>query len=170
MLRVPGRRAGEDQLFVWSLRLPSLTGAAASAVASFIRITFSPHLLRWQRLAGLYLQLPLADVQQAIHQQAAQSARQHAELGLWHPAEALLWPWNARRLNPQPAIAPIPTSDALGEWRKQCAQLLQDPTPFTNVPQLTACAGAALEACGLKRIMLLLAFPAVWKRLRAGET
>ncbi|MBU3056335.1 HDOD domain-containing protein [Pseudomonas indica] len=117
----------------------------------------SPHLLRWQRLAGLYLQLPLGDVQQAIHQQAAQSARQHAELGLWHPAEALLWPWNARHLNPQPAIAPIPTSDALGEWRKQCAQLLQDPTPFTNVPQLTACAGAALEACGLKRIMLLLA-------------
>ncbi|WP_165679839.1 HDOD domain-containing protein, partial [Metapseudomonas otitidis] len=55
------------------------------------------HSLRWQRLTGLYMQLPLGDVQQLVHQQAAESARHHATPDLWHPAQALIWPWGTSR-------------------------------------------------------------------------
>lgn len=111
------------------------------------------HSLRWQRLAGLFLQLPLAEVQQALHQQAVTSARQHSHKGLWHPAEALLWPWQARHLQAivEPAKTPPPSA-----WRQHCAQLLAQPSPFSNVLQLTACANQALQACGMQRLLILL--------------
>lgn len=118
----------------------------------------SAHSLRWQHLTGLYLQVPLDEVQQLVHQQAAQSARLHGSAGLWHPAEALLWPWSERRLRPHasaaPAAAPPPP---LGAWRSQCAELLREPSAFANVLQLTACAREALHACGFSRILVLLA-------------
>ncbi|MET1081315.1 MAG: HDOD domain-containing protein, partial [Pseudomonas sp.] len=117
----------------------------------------SPHSLRWQRLTGLYLHLPLAEVQQLIHQQAAQSARQHACGGLWHPAEALLWPWSARRLQATEATTPAPPPVTLSAWRSQCAQLLQEPSAFANVLQLTLCARDAVQACGFSRCLILLA-------------
>ncbi len=81
-----------------------------------------PHMLRWQRLTGLYLGQPLTEVQQQVHMLAAQSARLHARPPLWHPAVALIWPWQ-----------------------------------FSNVVQLTACARDALRACGLQRMLLLVA-------------
>ncbi|MBF2929504.1 HDOD domain-containing protein, partial [Pseudomonas aeruginosa] len=56
-----------------------------------------PHMLRWQRLTGLYLGQPLTEVQQQVHMLAAQSARLHARPPLWHPAVALIWPWQASR-------------------------------------------------------------------------
>lgn len=118
----------------------------------------SAHSLRWQHLTGLYLQLPLDELQQLIHQQAAESARRQAETGLWHPAEALLWPWSERRLRP-PASAP-PTAappPPLSAWRSQCSELLREPSAFANVLQLTACAREALHACGFSRILVLLA-------------
>ena len=113
-----------------------------------------PHSLRWQRLTGLYLQLPLEEVQQQVHQNAAQHARQQPNPGLWHPAEALIWPWDARHLRATPAAAPAPRPDP---WRQACAQLLAQPSPFGNVVQLTACMRDALQACGMQRVLLLLA-------------
>lgn len=115
------------------------------------------HHLRWQRLTGLYLQVALPELQQLVHQQAAQSARQHAQADLWHPAEALLWPWDACRLKalqPPPATAGNPQLEL---WKQHCGKLLAQPSPFANVLQLTDSACQALQACGMQRIMVLLA-------------
>ncbi len=117
----------------------------------------APHSLRWQRLTGLYLQLPLTEVQQEVHRHAVSSARLNHDAQLWHPALALLWPWDARRLNPPRSPAPAPRSDALDAWRQHCARLLAEPSTFANVLQLTACARDAVQACGLNRVLLLLA-------------
>lgn len=117
----------------------------------------APHSLRWQCLTGLYLQLPLAEVQQEVHRHAVSSARLNHDAQLWHPAQALLWPWDARRLNPPRSPAPAPRSDALDAWRQHCARLLAEPSAFANVLQLTACARDAVQACGLNRVLLLLA-------------
>ncbi|MDT4847122.1 hypothetical protein FQZ97_811710 [compost metagenome] len=114
----------------------------------------SPHSLRWQRLTGLYLQLPVAELQQQIHQHAVQSARRLAGPGLWHPAEALLWPWDARHLH---ASTPTPAKAVeVDEWRQRCTQLLVQPSTFSNVVQLSACACQALQAAGMQRVLLLL--------------
>lgn len=117
----------------------------------------APHSLRWQRLTGLYLQLPLTEVQQEVHRHAVSSARLNHDAQLWHPAQALLWPWDARRLNPPRSPAPAPRNDALDAWRQHCARLLAEPSAFANVLQLTACARDAVQACGLNRVLLLLA-------------
>lgn len=111
------------------------------------------HTRRWQRLNSLYLQLPLAELQQQIHQNAAHSARQLDTAGLWHPAEALLWPWNARHFQPR-KTAPAPQ---VSDWRQLCTQLLAQPSAFSNVQQLTACARQAVQATGLSRVVMLLA-------------
>jgi hypothetical protein len=114
----------------------------------------SPHSLRWQKLTGLFLQLPLDALQQQLHQHAVSSARQMLRTDLWHPAEALIWPWQVRHLQ---AAAEPPKPVILSEWRQQCAQLLAQPSAFSNVLQLTACANHALEACGMQRVLILLA-------------
>jgi len=96
------------------LTQPSNTVLLANGLAMSAHQAWnSPHSLRWQRLTGLYLQLPLDQVQQQVHQQAAQSARQHAGGDLWHPAHALLWPWEARHLPANPAVAPLAAPDRL---------------------------------------------------------
>lgn len=131
----------------------------------------SPHSLRWQHLTGLYLQLPLSDVQQQIHQHAAQSARQQATADLWHPAQALLWPWDARRLQGKtitPAATATPATPTDNGWRQHCAQLLAQPSAFHNLDQLTSGATQALQACGMSRVLLLLADPS-HSRLRAQQ-
>ncbi|MDH4570158.1 HDOD domain-containing protein [Pseudomonas sp. BN414] len=115
------------------------------------------HSLRWQRLTGLFMKVPLAELQQQVHQHAAQSGRLHGRSDLWHPAEALLWPWNQHRLKREPAAAPPPDSAALVDWRRFCGELLRDPSPFTNVVQLAACARDALQSGGMRRVLLLLA-------------
>lgn len=117
----------------------------------------SPHSLRWQYLTSLYLQMPLDELQQQSHQQAAQSARNHATPDLWHPAEALLWPWNTRRLHRGLLPAAPPSAEDLVTWRKHCAELLVEPSRFTNAMHLTTCARDALMACGMRRVMLLMA-------------
>lgn len=113
------------------------------------------HSQRWQRLTGLYLHSALGDIQQMVHQQAVLSAQQHARADLWHPAEALLWPWDACRLQLQPPV-PVAKSEP-SEWKTQCTRLLTSPSPFANVLQLTDCARAALQASGFSRVLLLLA-------------
>jgi hypothetical protein len=117
----------------------------------------SPHCLRWELLSSLYLQQTMDSVQQQAHQNAASSARQHNDPALWHPAEALIWPWATRRIHSKLQAAPPPSPDALGHWRKQCAELLTDPTPFTNAMHLTTTARDALVSCGMERVMLLMA-------------
>lgn len=115
-----------------------------------------PHSLRWQRITALYLQLPLAELQQLTHQQAVVSARQFPATDLWHPAHALLWPWNARHLQAiaEPAPAPKDTSPA---WQQYCRELLREPSAFANLLQLTTCIRDALDACGMSRALVLLA-------------
>ncbi|MEG0964404.1 MAG: HDOD domain-containing protein [Pseudomonas sp.] len=114
------------------------------------------HVRRWQLLTGLYLQASMDDVQQLVHQQAATSARHHAGPGLFHPAQALLWPWHQRRLHPGQIAPPPPSVQALGTWRKLCAELLIEPSPFSNAIHMTTVARDALVACGMQRVMLLM--------------
>lgn len=113
------------------------------------------HHLRWQRLTGLYLHMALGELQPLVHQQAVHSAHQHAQPGLWHPAAALLWPWDACRL--QHRAPPAAIKGELEPWKEHCARLLASPSGFANVLQLTDCARAALQAAGMQRILVLLA-------------
>ncbi|MDX5371530.1 MAG: HDOD domain-containing protein [Pseudomonadaceae bacterium] len=115
------------------------------------------HHLRWQRLTGLYLQTALPELQQLIHQQAVQSARRHEAQGLWHPAEALLWPWDACRLQHLQAKPATKPDTAPEQWKRHCSRLLAQPSPFANVLQLTDCASQALQAAGMSRVLVLLA-------------
>jgi hypothetical protein len=117
----------------------------------------SAHHLRWQRLTGLYLHMELCELQQHIHRQAVQSARQYPHAGLWHPAEALLWPWSERHLHAQATQPAAPKPGALALWRQHCGQLLAEPSAFANLQQLTACARDALRACTWTRSLMLLA-------------
>jgi hypothetical protein len=114
----------------------------------------SPHNLRWQRLTGLFLQTPLDAIQQLTHQHAVNSARLMPNSDLWHPAVALVWPWSERHL--QAKVEP-PKPLEIGEWRQHCTRLLAQPSPFSNVLQLTDCANQALQACGMQRVLILLA-------------
>ncbi|MDG1582569.1 HDOD domain-containing protein [Pseudomonas sp. GOM6] len=115
------------------------------------------HHLRWQRLTGLYLQTAVNELQQLIHQQAVLSARHHTGKGLWHPTEALLWPWDSCRLKAlQPPAAP-PPRDTLSQWKQHCTRLLAQPSAFANVLQLTDCAAEALYSGGMQRVLILLA-------------
>jgi hypothetical protein len=140
------------------LNQPANTVLLANGLAlSAQHVWDSPHSLRWQYLTSLYLQMPLDELQQQSHQQAAQSARNHAMPDLWHPAEALLWPWNTRRIHSGLLPAAPPSAEDLVTWRKHCAQLLVEPSRFTNAMHLTTCARDALVACGMRRVMLLMA-------------
>ncbi|WP_296259083.1 MULTISPECIES: HDOD domain-containing protein [unclassified Pseudomonas] len=116
----------------------------------------TPHTMRWELLTSLYLQQPLSDLQQQVHQNAAASARQHAEPGVWHPAEALLWPWGTRRIHEALLPAPPPSPEALHTWRKHCSDLLREPSAFANAMHLTTCARDALLASGMHRAVLLM--------------
>ncbi|WP_295469828.1 HDOD domain-containing protein [uncultured Pseudomonas sp.] len=116
----------------------------------------SPHCLRWQLLSSLYLQQSLDDVQQQAHQNAASSARQHAAPSLWHPAEALLWPWSFRRIPSGHEPAAAPSTEDLQRWRTLCAELLVEPSPFNNAMGLLSTARDAMVAVGMQRLMLLM--------------
>ncbi|MBD1551811.1 HDOD domain-containing protein [Pseudomonas typographi] len=111
------------------------------------------HALRWEYLIALYTQMPLGDVQQQVHQESVHSARQVAQPDLWHPATALIWPWHERRpLQP----APPPSAEALVQWRRNCTDLLAEPSPFNNAMHLATTARDALVACGMQRVLLLM--------------
>jgi hypothetical protein len=137
---------------------PANTVLLANGLALAAQVGWTnPHVRRWQLLTSLYLQVSMDDVQQLVHQQAATSARHHAGPGLFHPAQALLWPWHQRRLHPGQIAPPPPSAQALGNWRKLCAELLIEPSPFSNAIHLTTVARDALVACGMQRVMLLMA-------------
>ncbi len=117
---------------------------------------FTPHLQRWQYLSCLYLQVPLEQVQQQVHQHAVHSARVHWAADLWHPARSLPWPPQHTLATQDSEPAPAPSEAALTGWRQLCTQLLATPTPFNNALHLTTCARDALLACGMQRVMLLM--------------
>ncbi len=137
------------------LTLPSNTIVLANGLALSSHHSWSGvHSLRWQRLAGLYLQVSLADLQQMVHQQAATSAREIGRTDLWHPVQGLLWPTGTRFQVLR--AAPVASDADLAEWREHCRRLLSEPTPFSNVLQLTATASQALSCAGMQRTLVLL--------------
>jgi hypothetical protein len=144
----------DPELRRW-LTLPSNTIVLANGLALSSHHSWSGvHSLRWQRLAGLYLQVSLADLQQMVHQQAATSAREIGRTDLWHPAQGLLWPTGTRFQVLR--AAPVASDADLAEWREHCRRLLSEPTPFSNVLQLTATASQALACAGMQRTLVLL--------------
>ncbi|MHC8322666.1 HDOD domain-containing protein [Pseudomonas sp. GB2N2] len=156
-LRQQNRLDDDPTLRRW-LNQPANTVLLANGLALSAQQAWdSPHSERWQYLTSLYLQMPMDEVQQQLHQQAANSARQHARPDLWHPAVSLLWPWGANRVHAGLLPAAAPTADDLTKWRSQCAELLVEPSRFTNAMHLTTAARDALVACGMRRVMILMA-------------
>ncbi|KNH26277.1 histidine kinase [Pseudomonas syringae] len=156
-LRQQNRLDDDPTLRRW-LNQPANTVLLANGLALSAQQAWdSPHCERWQHLTSLYLQMPMDEVQQQLHQQAANSARQHAMPDLWHPAEALIWPSGMNRVHAGLLPAPAPTAEDLAKWRKQCAELLVEPSRFTNAMHLTTSARDALVACGMRRVMILMA-------------
>lgn len=147
----------EDQTLRRWLHQPANTILLANGIALSAQQAWnSPHIVRWELLTGMYVQQPVEDVQQTIHQNAAASARLHAAPGIWHPAEALIWPWDVRRVHRGLLPAPPPSTESLHSWRQHCTELLKVPTPFANAIHLTSFARDALVACGMQRVMLLM--------------
>lgn len=139
------------------LNQPANSVLLANALALSAQESWTgPHCMRWQYLTSLYLQMSMDELQQQLHQQAAQSARHHHMPDLWHPAEALLWPWEARRVHRGELPVAAPTAEDLAKWRKQCSELLVEPSRFSNAMHLTTFARDALVACGMRRVMLLM--------------
>ncbi|MDI2593455.1 HDOD domain-containing protein [Pseudomonas sp. 681] len=156
-LRQQNRLDDDPTLRNW-LNQPANTVLLANGLALSAQQAWDcPHSQRWQYLTSLYLQMPMDEVQQQLHQQAANSARQHAMPDLWHPAISLLWPWGQNRVHAGLLPAPAPTTEDLSQWRKQCAELLEEPSRFTNAMHLTNSARDALVACGMQRVMILMA-------------
>ena len=118
----------------------------------------SEQCLRWQRLISLYLKQPLDEVQNNTHQLAVNHARLQRHHDLWLPAQALLWPWETQRLRQAVTVikAPPPSSEDLALWRTHCAELLRSPSHFTNTLQIIHTISQALQACGMRRICILL--------------
>ncbi|WP_213940946.1 HDOD domain-containing protein [Pseudomonas sp. dw_612] len=156
-LRQQNRLDDDPTLRRW-LNQPANTVLLANGLALSAQQAWDcPHSERWQYLTSLYLQIPMEEVQQQLHQQAAISARNHAMPDLWHPAVSLLWPWGMNRVHAGLLPAPAPTAEDLTQWRKQCAELLVEPSRFTNAMHLTTSARDALVACGMRRVMILMA-------------
>ncbi len=144
------------ELYRW-LNQPAITVLLANGMALACEQGWgTPHVLRWQQLLALYTQAPLEQVQQQAHVQAVQSAHSHAGPALWHPAMALAWPLHERRVHP--GLLPVagPSQEALALWRQHCMTLRQAPSPFNNAMHLMGVAMQALEACGMRRVALLM--------------
>lgn len=147
------QRLDQDTSLRRWLTQPSNTLLLANVIAIAAHRNWSDeHMLRWQRLNALYLQTPLEQVQQTIHQSAVRNARLQQN-SLWHPACALLWPTGQAHLR-LAKIKPAPSD--LDSWRQCCSQLVQSPSPFANALQLLNCSAQALRACGIARFALLV--------------
>lgn len=153
------RLDADPELARWLTR-PANTILLANSLAIAAHQSWGdPHMLRWQRLTALYLQMPLEELQQQVHALTVQSARRDHDPRFWHPAQALLWPWETHRWHrhkkesPAPAVRP----GNVEQWRQACGDLLRTPPPFGNLLQLLDCASNALRLCGFERGALLLA-------------
>lgn len=137
------------------LTLPSNTILLANGLALSAHHSWGDaHCLRWLRFTGLYLQVPLNELQQMVHQQAVVSARLIGPTTLWHPAQGLLWPTGSRFQVTK--AARLPSAEALAAWREHCRELLSEHCPYENVLQLTATACKALSCAGMQRVLMML--------------
>ena len=108
----------------------------------------------WQRLTGL--PGPAADRSPAAGAHARRAKRAPAR-----PAAAVASGGGldlalaGQPLACRSGAPPPPSAEALAEWRQHCAELLREPSPFSNVVQLTPV--PAMRACGLQRMLLLVA-------------
>lgn len=155
-LRQQHQLDANPELYRW-LNQPANTVLLANGLALACEQGWgNPHVARWQQLLALYTQAPLEQTQQQSHLLAVQSARTHAAEGVWHPAVTLVWPPDERRVHP--GLLPVagPSQEALALWRQHCQTLLEEPSPFNNAMHLTGVAMQALEACGMRRIALLM--------------
>ncbi|MBT2296621.1 HDOD domain-containing protein [Pseudomonas fluorescens] len=156
-LRQQNRLDDDPTLRRW-LNQPANTVLLANGLALSAQQAWDgPHSTRWQYLTSLYLQMSMDDVQQQLHQQAVNNARHNTMPDLWHPAVALIWPRGSRRVHPGLLPPAPPSAEDLTQWRKQCAELLMEPSPFSNAMHLTTSARDALVACGMQRVMILMA-------------
>ena len=153
------RQLGEDpELRRW-LSTPENTPLLVNALAMTAHQGWgTQQALRWQQLSALYTQQPLAALQQQAHQYAVTSAHNDALAGLWHPAQALIWPWNTLATRSKKLAEPLTRhapEDTTKNWRTLCLELLKTPSPFGNPLQLLATARDAFLAGGAQRALLL---------------
>lgn len=152
----------DPELRRW-LTQPENTPLLANTLATMAHHGWgSVQMLRWQRLAALYVEMPLPTLQQRIHQQAVLSAQQQALSGLWHPAQALIWPWTDRFSGVEYPSSTAKTVQSVPEeltsiqrWKAACAELLSNPSPFANILQLSAKVQEALLSAGVQRLVIL---------------
>lgn len=155
----------QKDIFLW-FRQPANTIILANGLAIDAHYSWShEHCLRWQRFTALFLGWPLDKVQKHTHLNAVEHARQLGKTDLWHPAQALLWPWTARRIcrpkngllaqdsDPQHLLPP--TTEDLKDWQQQAQSMLQRPSPFVNHAQLLESMAKMLETLGLSRIAMI---------------
>ena len=119
----------------------------------------SAQCLRWQRLIGLYTKQDLNSIQHSTHQLAVKHARLQRHRDLWQPAQALLWPWHIQRLRDKSAAQAAlsaPTQDDFQQWQKYCKELIKAPSAFANTVQLIQHINLALQACGMKKICIVM--------------
>lgn len=155
----------QKDIFLW-FRQPANTVILANGLAIDAHYSWAhEHCLRWQRFTSLFLGWPLDKVQRVTHKNAVEHARALGKTDLWHPAQALLWPWTARRIsrpkngytdqagNSMQALPP--TTEQLKSWQHQAQCMLQRPSPFANHSQLLAAMAKMLETCELSRVVMI---------------
>jgi len=155
----------QKDIFLW-FRQPANTIILANGLAIDAHYSWAhEHCLRWQRFTSMFLGWPLDKVQRQTHINAVEHARELGKIDLWHPAQALLWPWTARRISRpkngsctqggpnQPA--PPPSAEQLRSWQHQAQCMLQRPSPFANHAQLLAAMAQMLETCELSRVVMI---------------
>lgn len=156
------RRLDEQKdLNIW-LNQPANSIVLASGLALASHNSWGDnHCLRWQRLISLYLRQPLAVIQQENHRTSVEHARYLGTTNLWHPARALIWPWQTRRILPK-ALPAQATSQAqaenrfnLPQWREEAEQLLLRPSPFRNTLQLLSHYASMLQYGAFSRVLIL---------------
>lgn len=157
----------QKDLNLWLSR-PANSIALASGLALASHDAWAnQHTLRWQLLMSLYLRRPLAQIQNQTHITAVEHARILGQTELWHPAQALLWPWEAQRFNRQvdstldatttqagPTAHP-PSAQQLQLWRQHSTHLLAKPSPFRNTLQLLTRYAELFAFCNLPRIVVM---------------
>jgi len=147
----------QKDVFMW-FRKPANSILLVNGMAIDAHYSWAhEHCLRWQRFSSLFLGLPLDQVQNRIHQNAVEHARKLGKTDLWHPAQSLIWPWDARRVLTAEKIArqkAAITSD-LKLWQQQARQLIQRPSPFANHSQLLNALKQMLVSAGLPRCAVL---------------
>lgn len=157
----------QKDVFLW-FRQPANTIILANGLAIDAHYSWAhEHCLRWQRFASMFLGWPLDKVQNQTHKIAVEHARELGKIDLWHPAQALLWPWTARRISrPKNGYteqagtsmqALPPTTEQLRSWQQQAQCMLQRPSPFANHSQLLAAMAKMLETCELSRVVMIAA-------------